>query len=161
MKRLPLPEATIAEAKSPRNARRSRRLISNRGLRHPLRIPYFRLADLMTSCVLTLKHGVRAVGSVAGLCLVLTLSPGCGSQPAPSAAAVQGAEELEQLRLENRELQRLRAENKELPRLRRENEEQARLREQVDALPQLRQENEQLRAKLQSARAPKTPAPRR
>ncbi|MHC1766994.1 MAG: hypothetical protein AB9869_22280 [Verrucomicrobiia bacterium] len=115
----------------------------------------------MTFCVLNLMRSVRAASAAAGLCLALALFPGCGSQPDQSAAAAQASEELEKLRLENEELQRLLAENKELPRLRRENEEQARLREQVHALPQLRQENEQLRAQLQSARAPKTPTPRR
>lgn len=130
------------------------------GLRPGLNMPYFPFADSMTPCVLQLMRSVRAAIAAASLCLVLALSAGCGSQPDPSAAA-QATEELDQLRSENQELQRLLAENKELPRLRRENEEQARLREQADALPQLRQENEQLRAQLQSARAPKTPAPRR
>lgn len=104
---------------------------------------------------------LRTAGAAAVLGLVLAGVPGCGSQPDDSGAAAQASEELERLRQENQELQNLRAENRELPRLRRENEELARLREQTEGLAQLRQENEQLRAQLQSLRAPKTPAPRR
>jgi DNA repair exonuclease SbcCD ATPase subunit len=106
-------------------------------------------------------HQLRTAGAAAVLSLVFAGAPGCGSQPGDSAATAQGSQELERLREENKELQRLRAENRELPRLRRENEELARLREQTEGLAQLRQENEQLRAQLQSLRAPKTPAPRR
>ena len=79
-------------------------------------------------------------------CAVLWLA-GCGNANIEQQKAQQ-AQEIEELRDENKEVQKLRAENKELPRLRADEKELPKLRETTGEIERLRKDNARIQGEI-------------